>query len=63
LDKKRVKRLDWSSQSPDLSPIEQLWTILDRCIRQRAPSPKNTKGLQEFLIEEWDQIGNDVIEN
>ncbi|CAF1440970.1 unnamed protein product [Rotaria sordida] len=43
-------------------PVEHLWTILDRRIRQRISPPKNEHELKELLIEEWNQIGSDITE-
>ena len=48
--------LPWPSQSPDINPIEHLWDILERRLRQHFPSPSNRCELTEFLVEEWCNI-------
>ena len=30
-----INKLPWSSQSPDMNPIENLWGILDRNLRKK----------------------------
>ena len=37
LDEMDVQRLDWPSRSPDLNPIEHVWDMLGRQIRNRQP--------------------------
>ncbi len=49
---RRVRVLNWPVCSPDLSPIENIWSINKRKIRQRRPQT-----LQQLEIrQEWDQI-------
>ena len=49
-----VNVLLWPAYSPDLSPIEHLWDILDRKVRKRDPPPSTIPGLRRALAEEWD---------
>ncbi len=37
LHSRRVRVLNWPAYSPDLSPIENIWRIIKRKIRQRRP--------------------------
>ncbi|KAK3083895.1 hypothetical protein FSP39_004845 [Pinctada imbricata] len=38
LQQQHVNVLPWLAKSPDLSPIEHLWDVLDRRLRRRTPS-------------------------
>jgi hypothetical protein len=42
-----------ASQSPDLNPIEHLWEILKRRLRQHFPPPSTKHQITEHLVEEW----------
>lgn len=43
--------MDWPSQSPDLNPIEILWSILDKRCRDRRPN--NEVELFQILQDAW----------
>ena len=64
IETKKVKILEnWPSQSPDLNPIEHLWSELERRIRKRPNPAKNVRELECALHEEWNQIPNNTLIN
>lgn len=54
LKKKKLRVLEWPSQSPDLNPIEMLWIDLKLAVHARHPS--NITQLKEFCKEEWEKL-------
>ena len=53
--------MDWPSNSPDLNPIENLWSVLKRNVELRQP--RNIGELEIFMKEEWSKIPQDIIKN
>ena len=52
MTQKKLKHLEsWPPQSPDLNPIEHVWDILSK--RMKEFRPKNLVELEARLKEEW----------
>ncbi|GFV62557.1 hypothetical protein TNCV_3320981 [Trichonephila clavipes] len=49
------------AQSPDLNPIEHLWSILEKRLRERRFSQKCQ--MEDILRQEWAKIVQEVTEN
>ena len=47
---------DWPGQSPDINPIENLWAIIKRHIRERKPTGRVS--LIEAIIRAWNHDVN-----
>ncbi|KAK7910439.1 hypothetical protein WMY93_015123 [Mugilogobius chulae] len=41
LEEEDILVLNWPPYSPDMSPSENLWDVLGRCVRHRVPVPQN----------------------
>ncbi len=54
LRRRRIRILKWPTCSPDLSPIENIWRIIKRKMRQRRP--KTVEQLEACIRQEWDNI-------
>lgn len=51
----------WPANSPDLNPIEHLWSILDSILK--ANPPKTVSELKQAVQEAWNTISFDTIHN
>ena len=55
--------MDWPARSPDLNPIEHMWDALGRAVRGRLNPPETLEQLSETLIEEWNRIFEQYVQN
>jgi len=55
--------LYWPAQSPDLNPIEHMWTYLKRQLGKYPTRPKSCKELWQRISAEWYKIPVDKIRN
>ena len=59
--KKKVDKLNWPLNSPDINIIEHVWDYLDRRVCTWTPLPHNLTELWDALVEEWGNIEEDYI--
>ena len=51
--------LDWPPQSPDLSPIENMWNIMKMKMKALRPRPRTSKELKLACLKLWTEISDD----
>lgn len=56
-----ITTMDWPVHSPDMNPIEHLWGMLKRSLKQRSPPPTNLEQLQTAILELWDSVTENEI--
>ncbi len=61
LKNKKVNVLKWPSQSLDLNPIENLWSIFDKQMKNRTPS--NESELFDILNDGWQNLSIELLQS
>lgn len=58
---KKIKRIDWPANSPDLNPIENVWHILKGRVRKYRAS--NVNQLKVAIRKEWSKLSQNLARN
>jgi len=53
--------MDWPSQSPDLNPIENIWSHIKQRLRKRSTGPRSLSDIFEFVKHEWEALDKDYL--
>ena len=61
LNNANIPQMDWPPHSPDLNPIEHVWDMLGRRIRNLIPAPRTLDELRRALSEQWAVIPQEDI--
>ncbi|GFS53557.1 transposable element Tc1 transposase [Trichonephila clavipes] len=56
LDEVGVQKVDWSSRSPDLNPIEHFWDELEHRLRSQPNRPSSLQAFTSAVMEAWKAI-------
>lgn len=59
LSARGITVLPWPANSPDLNPIENIWSILKQMVERRIPKTKDN--LITIIKEEWQKLDQSVI--
>ena len=62
LQQNAVETIPRPAMSPDINPIEHLWDILGRRLRQRDPPVQTLNELATALHEDWNRIPQNQIQ-
>lgn len=63
LGEQKFSTLKWPAQSPDLNPIENLWSIVKRQLQQYQTHPTSLQDLWARVKTEWGKIPEITIQN
>ena len=54
--------MEWPSQSPDLNPIENLWSTLKANLKKRKRIPRTLDEVWAYVLEEWGLLKKDLLQ-
>ena len=63
LENREISVLSWPPQSPDLSPIENVWGIVSEKVYKEGKTYKSKDDLWEAIVAAWESIPQTVLQN
>ena len=63
LERKGIVSLTWPPMSPDLNPIENVWSLLQKEVYKEKKVYKNTTDLWEAIIAAWHALSAETFQN
>lgn len=58
-----IQTFCWPAQSPDLNPIENVWSLMKDAVHNRRIRPRTVKEMLTALNEEWGAISRNFLTN
>ena len=58
-EESQIELFDFPSKSPDVNPIENVWSLLKRNVYKRHI--ENSDDLEQAINEEWEALSNELV--
>lgn len=56
MDENNIRTMEWPPQSPDLSPIENIWNVMKMKMKARRPRPRTFATMRNAMMEIWETL-------
>ncbi len=53
--------IDWPPQSPDLSPIENIWNVMKMRMKALQPRPRTKANMRDAMMQIWDELEPELL--
>ena len=60
LGKNRIETFEWPPQSPDLSPIENIWNAMKMKLKRMKPRPRSHANMRNAMLKIWSELDDDL---
>jgi len=65
MEETHINTFEWPPQSPDLSPIEDIWNAMKMKMKAMKPLPKTYAKMRDAMLETWagltDKLREDLV--
>ena len=59
----QIETLKWPPQSPDLSPIENIWNAMKMKMKAMKPRPRSHAKMRDAMLKIWGELTDDILEH
>jgi DDE superfamily endonuclease/Transposase len=63
LAENNIETLEWPPQSPDLSPIENIWNVMKMKMKALRPRPRTHANMRDACLQIWSELDDDIRRN
>ena len=60
LEEKGIQTLEWPPQSPDLSPIENVWNVIVMKMKAMRPRPNSHARMRDTMLDIWEELTDEL---
>ena len=60
LEEHEIQTMEWPPQSPDLSPIENIWNVLKMKMKALRPRPRTYARMRDAIYLIWPDLQDEI---